>query len=615
MSNNYLSFFNLNDDPFRLTPDISYFYNSPAHATALLSLEYCIKQKEGFCVLTGEPGTGKTTILRLFTEKWKDQAEIALIMTPRLMPDEFFQAVLDDFKIPRTTTNRNDMIKAFRDFLLSHAANDKRVVIIVDEAQELPDTTLEELRLLSNLETEKEKLLQIMLVGQHELCDKLLSAPLRQLNQRITVRVQLKPLTKPETSDYINTRLIRGGNSSLLYNQKAKDLIYEYANGIPRTINLIASRGLMSAFLDGSREVLEKHVEQGASDVMDATPSEPFAKPVSPPRTRKKKSGSLLSQGFFSSFSLRRTVKLLCIALFTGCSGIALFGLSNNWNSVIGMFDKQFPSQKTVSQTPRQLAISSSKFANTSAVKKPKQLTVSSSKTAVPPMSNFSSAGTKSTETVKPRAPKTGREKLTVNPRQAAIDSLNTIIKEWKYQTVSRADNKKSNLISQLDSFAASRGLHLLVFTGSIDYLVQCNYPSLILIGGSANTPETYTALTKVSSNGFSVKPAVNGRNILSRKELEALWRGKALIIWKNYIKIPSRIPSGSTIKQMITLQKLLENSGVANITSGVFDQKTETAIKQYQKMKGLKVTGQPDSLTLLQLYNESKYVLHPTLK
>jgi type II secretory pathway predicted ATPase ExeA len=268
MATEYLSFFNLNDDPFHLTPDTAYFYNSPEHATALLSLEYCITQKSGFCLLTGEPGTGKTTIQRIFTEKWKERAEIALIMTPRLMPDEFFQAVLDDFQIP-LSASKNKMLKDFRSFLLINAEKDKRVVIIVDEAQELPESTLEELRLLSNMETEKEKLLQIILIGQPELRNKLLNDSLRQLNQRISVRVQLDPLTEPETSDYINTRLIKGGNSTLLYDQKAKNLIFNLSGGVPRTINLLSSRALMSAFLDESKIVSEKHVQTGAKDVMD----------------------------------------------------------------------------------------------------------------------------------------------------------------------------------------------------------------------------------------------------------------------------------------------------------------------------------------------------------
>lgn len=291
MASNYLEYFNLKDDPFRLTPDIVYFYNSPEHSTALLSLEYCVKEKEGFCILTGEPGTGKTTLMRLFVEKWKNQSEIALIMTPRLSPEEFFLAVLEDFKIPLISSSKNDQLKAFRDFLLTHAANNRRVAIIVDEAQQLPDSTLEELRLLSNLETEKEKLLQIILIGQPELRTKLKSRLLRQLNQRITVRIELKPLNLAETSDYINSRLLRAGNSTQLLHQKAKNLIYEISGGKPRNINLVSTRALMSAFLEGSKEVTVAHVRKGAADVMENETGDGESAAVSTLKRRRKKTG------------------------------------------------------------------------------------------------------------------------------------------------------------------------------------------------------------------------------------------------------------------------------------------------------------------------------------
>ncbi len=257
----YLTFFQLDDDPFRLTPDPQYFFPSQEHNEILNSLNYAIEQKEGFSLVVGEPGTGKTTILRILIDHWKDKAEIALVMTPRLSPEEFLQAVLEDLNIKLGKKSKNEMLKKFRDVLIKHSETGKRIIIIVDEAQNVPDETIEELRLLSNLETEKEKLLQIILMGQPELKKKLEAAHLKQLNQRVTIRAILRPLTKSETSDYINFRLIKAGKGTIVFDDDARKRIYAISKGIPRIINIVASRALMAAFVSGSATVSREHVK------------------------------------------------------------------------------------------------------------------------------------------------------------------------------------------------------------------------------------------------------------------------------------------------------------------------------------------------------------------
>lgn len=258
----YLAHFNLSDEPFRLTPDPFYFCPSRTHNEVLASLNYVIEQKEGFSLVVGEPGTGKTTLLRVFIDSWKDRAEIALIMTPRLSPSEFLGAVLDDLKIKTKSKNKNEMIKAFRDVLVRHSSLKKPVLIIVDEVQDMPDETLEELRLLSNLETDTEKLLQIVLVGQPDIKKRLESKALRQLDQRISVRVSLKPLTAPETVDYVNLRLIRAGRGRVIFDDRAKTALHQASGGTPRLINLLASRSIMAAYLQGSDIVGRTNVLQ-----------------------------------------------------------------------------------------------------------------------------------------------------------------------------------------------------------------------------------------------------------------------------------------------------------------------------------------------------------------
>ncbi len=273
----YLKFYNLDEDPFRFTPDPDFFYRSEGHNEVLLSLDYLIDRKEGFLLITGEPGTGKTITLKVFIEKCKDEYEIALIITPRLSPEEFLLAVLDDLNVPKPTGGKNEIIKAFREFLLSSAADGKKTVIMVDEAQQLPDETLEELRLLSNLETEKEKLLQIILIGQTELKARLRQNHLRQLDQRITVRAELHPFTLLETSEYISFRLNKAGKGMTIFDEQAKQAIHGLTNGIPRTINLLASRALMSAFIEESRTVGERHVRQAATHVFYSPGRDPLA--------------------------------------------------------------------------------------------------------------------------------------------------------------------------------------------------------------------------------------------------------------------------------------------------------------------------------------------------
>jgi general secretion pathway protein A len=264
---NYLEFFHLQEDPFGLTPDSSYFYPSKMHNDVLASLDFAVDQKEGFSLVTGEPGTGKTTILKIFIDRWKEKAEIALILTPRLSPEELLQAVLDDLKIDIKTANKNEMIKAFRDFLIDRSLSGKRVLIVVDEAQNLSDPCLEELRLLSNLETEKEKLLQIILVGQPELQKRLRSEGLRQLDQRITIRAGLRPLTLEETSDYIAFRLIKAGKGSAIIDEQAKKDIYRLSNGIPRLVNLLTSRAMMVAYIGTAHHIRKKHVRDAAKHI------------------------------------------------------------------------------------------------------------------------------------------------------------------------------------------------------------------------------------------------------------------------------------------------------------------------------------------------------------
>ncbi|SNZ02424.1 general secretion pathway protein A [Persephonella hydrogeniphila] len=264
----YIEFFGFNDNPFRITPDIDFFFMSSVHQEALASLEFLLESEEGFAVIIGEPGTGKTITIRKFISQLPENVEYAYILFPNLSPEEMFRAVLEDFgiKIPDNAT-KNKLFSLLREFLIKKKNEGKKIFIVVDEAQNLPVETLEELRILSNLETEKEKLLQIILLGQPELEKKLNSPELRQLRQRITVLTHLRNLSKNEMIDYINYRLAKAGNSTIRISPSAYNLIYKYSEGNVRLINLIMERALMSAFVKNRHSVDKENIKEAVNSL------------------------------------------------------------------------------------------------------------------------------------------------------------------------------------------------------------------------------------------------------------------------------------------------------------------------------------------------------------
>ena len=263
----YLEFFGFKDDPFKITPDSHYFFLSESHQEALSSLKYLLDSEEGFAVIIGEPGTGKTLTVRKFIDELPEDVEFAYVLFPNLSPEELFEAILEDFGIKTQGETKNRLFGKLRDYLIEKRSKGKRILVIIDEAQNLPIETLEELRILSNLETSDMKLLQIILLGQPELEEKLSSEKLRQLRQRITIISKLRNFSEEETKAYIDYRISKAGRGNVKIHPKSYKLVYRYSLGIPRLINIIMERALMAAFLDSSHEVKPKHVERAVESI------------------------------------------------------------------------------------------------------------------------------------------------------------------------------------------------------------------------------------------------------------------------------------------------------------------------------------------------------------
>ncbi len=254
MTKNYLRFFGLKDEPFRLTPDTRYFFPSEAHKAILEVLRYGLKSGEGFLVLTGEPGTGKTMLLRLLLKALSPQVESAVILTPTLYPKELIEAILDDLGLPYDPSSSKEwLLRTFKDYLLAKATEGKKLVVIIDEAQNLPEESLEELRLLSNLEVDDRKLLQIILAGQPPLLKKLTSPTLSQLAQRISIWETVTPLKPQEILAYVNFRLFKAGGALVYLHPGCEKFLFEFTQGLPRLINKVMDRVLLLAASKGER--------------------------------------------------------------------------------------------------------------------------------------------------------------------------------------------------------------------------------------------------------------------------------------------------------------------------------------------------------------------------
>lgn len=264
----YLEFFRFKEPPFRLSPDPRFFFFSEKHEEAFSHIIYGLKEGNGFIVITGEVGTGKTTLCRLLLSKIEPSVRTALLFNTQLSTLELLQGINQEFGLKWRSRSKKILLDGLNHFLTDLASKGGQALLIIDEAQLLSVECLEEIRLLSNLETEKNKLIQILLIGQPELNAKLEMTELRQLKQRISLRCEIRPLDRSETAAYIKARVqVASGEDAVLFDPKGVDLIYRFSSGFPRLINVIADRSLLAAFVASKEYVTTSHVRQAIHDL------------------------------------------------------------------------------------------------------------------------------------------------------------------------------------------------------------------------------------------------------------------------------------------------------------------------------------------------------------
>lgn len=264
----YLDFYGLRENPFNVTSDPDFLYLSHTHKEALNHLLYGIDNRKGFVEITGEIGAGKTTLCRALLKQLDEKTKTSLIFNSNLPENQLLEAVLNDFGITPERRSKVIYLRQLDDFLLEQLSLDNNVVLIIDEAQNLRPSALEAIRMLSNFETDKEKLLQIILVGQPQLRDKLNSPALMQLRQRISVRFHIKALEKDEVLKYIMHRLnVAGSSENISFAPEAIDLIFEYSRGIPRIINLVCDKALLTGFVHETHFVANNIIEKSIQEL------------------------------------------------------------------------------------------------------------------------------------------------------------------------------------------------------------------------------------------------------------------------------------------------------------------------------------------------------------
>ena len=281
----YTSFYGLREKPFALSPNPRFLFLGESHREALAHLLYGIEQGEGFIAITGEVGTGKTTLCRTLLERLGSDTEVAFLFNPSRSGTELLQTISLELGLPAGGLTRRELGDQLNRYLLTRKKQGRRVLLIVDESQNLSSSTLEQIRLLSNLETNTEKLLQIVLTGQPELREMLARPELAPLRQRVALEHHVEPLREDEVGDYLHHRIeVAGGRYAEIFEPGADSVFFSFSAGCPRLINLLADRALLSAFARQERPVRTATLEQKAKEIADQQARPLGGMPVGRPR-------------------------------------------------------------------------------------------------------------------------------------------------------------------------------------------------------------------------------------------------------------------------------------------------------------------------------------------
>lgn len=555
----YKNFFGFKERPFKLVPNPAYLFMSRSHEEAMAHLTYAMKQGDGFVEITGEVGTGKTTICRAFLESLDENTEAAYIFNPKLDSIQLIKAVNDEFGISSDADNIKDLIDTLNSFLIEKRAEGKNVILLIDEAQGLNKEVLEQLRLLSNLETTNHKLLQIILVGQPELGEKLDSRELRQLSQRISLSCRLIPLNYRETKEYIQHRInIASQKPGVKFTRTAYRYIYKYSRGIPRSINIVCGRALLTAFGLDQQRITVKIISTSIKELAGR--------------------GDMKLYSLWDGKKAILLFSVLCLSLF-----MILFYRPGFLN-VNEIFNLQENKKPDISQ-PEHLVLNPAPD-----LKPTRRQAVKDSETFVEPVRDL---GIFLSE----------RDK-----RSSRRMALKAVLDLWNNDSEIKA--YLNGIDNDLDFFrlaAKQNGLLIRRIKGDLNLVKKLNLPAVLAFYLPEDLSPVYLTLIKIEGEKVTLRSEVGDNAIeVEQNILASYWSGLAYIPWKNFLSLNGTIPLNSSKDTIITLKMLMYDIGFNNLKiSPFYDESIQNAIREIQKKHGIQVDGIVGSTTKIVLYNE----------
>ncbi len=576
----YEAFYGLNEKPFNLTPDPRFLFLSSKHKEAFAHLLYGIRNRSGFVMVSGEIGTGKTTICRSLLKQLDPDTEVAFIFNPKLSPIELLKTINADFGIASRADTIRGLIDELNTHLLHRAGKGKNCALIIDEAQNLGTETLEQIRLLSNLETETEKLLQIVLIGQPELAEKLALNELRQLNQRITARYHLGSLTRDETLHYIAFRLrVAGGQKKVRFTRAAVRHVHRISRGTPRVINALCDRALLIGYTKEARTITPAIVRKAAREVHGA--------PVRPRRRVRLLPVSALATtaalAIVAALFVRGDIRLPD-APVPGVSG-RVTDPSASANS-LPEAPRNDPSVSPGATAPSLVAatagpapevqrgIAEAAILARAALAKPDP--AATPEVTPDPFANLARV---------PGGAETGGMKV-VETSPTVHLGVDALARAWISNVKQVAPIKVT--ADAFDRFAAANGLQTLKLKPTVDELVALGLPALIRLNG-----DEWAALVHVQDGKADLVGRDGAKTAVPLSELGEKYAREAYYLWKDPSPGAGLLRASTSGKQVEDLQRDLQQLGLLNRDpNGVYDAPTIDTITKIQRSTGLGADG-----------------------